>query len=243
LVFDRISSGKCTDDHSRLATEVWQRDRAPVWLDEPGGPPMLVYPPATSNHSPTPLLVVLHGMCGHPENECPWFAGAATRDRFVVCPTADLACPGGGHIWSGSSRIRNDLVAGFRERVECAFPERISPEDVTLAGFSLGGFVALDVAEHSEGGRWPHVLLIGARVVPSPSRLQRAAITGILFASGDWDLSRTSMRSSAHLLSRSGLRANYIGLGPIGHWFAHDVREMDDWLTGALTWLETPGRP
>jgi pimeloyl-ACP methyl ester carboxylesterase len=181
---------------------------------------------------------MLHGMCGHPENECSWFAGAATRDRFVVCPRADLECNGGGYIWSGKSEVRNDLVRRVRERVECAFPDQVSAEGATLVGFSLGGFVALDVAEHSRQGEWPHVLLIGARVTPSRSRLDRAGVASLLFASGDWDMSRPSMRTSARLLARSGLRADYVGLGPIGHWFARDMREMDDWLEDALGWLD-----
>jgi predicted esterase len=239
FAFGRTSLGCGPAEHLRPAADVWQGERAPVWLEAPDAPPMLVYPPATATRSPAELLVLLHGMCGHPENECPWFAGTATRDRFVVCPRADLACPGGGHIWSGSSRIRNELVESFRERVTCAFPERISDEDATLVGFSLGGFVALDVAEHADATRWPQVVLIGARVAPSPSRLATAGVDGIVFASGDWDLSRASMQASARLLRRRGLRADYVGLGPIGHWFARDLQEMDGWLARAFGWLES----
>src|ERR1051325_2628731 len=40
----------------------------------------------------TKLVMMLHGMCGHPENECPSFAGPATADRLLVCPQADLGC-------------------------------------------------------------------------------------------------------------------------------------------------------
>lgn len=199
---------------------------------------MLVYPPARSTGSRAELLLLLHGMCGHPENECAWFAGSPTRDRFVVCPRADLECVGGGHIWSGSSKIRNELVGEFRRRMECTFGERVSADGATLAGFSLGSFVALDVAEHAGRGQWPNVLLIAARVSPSPLRLERAGVGGILLASGDWDLSRPSMLNSARWLSRSGLRARYTGLGPIGHWFARDTRDMDAWLVEALGWFE-----
>ena len=234
----RICFGCPRDGETRLAPDVWQGDRTPVWLEGSGAPPVLVYPPSVATQTAAPLLVLLHGMCGHPENECPWFAGSATRDHFVVCPRADLACAGGGHIWSGSSRTRSELVERAREDVECAFPGRVDAEKVVLAGFSLGGFVALDVAEHAAEGRWPSVLVIGARVAPSPARLRRAGVDSLLFASGDWDLARSSMQDSARLLAGRGIHARYVGLGPVGHWFARDLAEMDGWLTNALEWLD-----
>jgi predicted esterase len=182
--------------------------------------------------------MLLHGMCGHPENECPWFAGGATSDAYLACPRADLSCNGDGTIWSGATGIRSRIVASARERVERAYEsvrELRSAPEATLIGFSLGAFVALDVAEHSHG-EWKHLLLVGAFVKPNAKRLKEAGVESVLFASGDWDMSRDEMKKQARLLERSGVRARYVGMGPVGHWFAKD---MDAWLKDALAWLES----
>jgi pimeloyl-ACP methyl ester carboxylesterase len=223
-------------DAVRPAADVWQGERRPVWITttDAGAEPILVYPPAEDTGAPARLVLLLHGMCGHPENECPSLAGPATRDRFVACPRADLACPSGGAIWSGSSSVRRSRVEEARLRIERAFPGRVAGDDATLVGFSLGGFVALDVAEQSPGV-WPHVVLIGARVTPRARLLVEAGVESVLFASGDWDTSRDSMRGSARALARRGFRAVYMGLGPVGHSFA---RDMDAWLNLALGWGE-----
>jgi hypothetical protein len=91
-------------DRSEPANDPWRGERHPVWLRSESGaePPVLVYPPVDGT-KPAPLVVLLHGMCGHPENECPWFAGAPTSSRYLVCPRADLSCPGTGAIWSGGA--------------------------------------------------------------------------------------------------------------------------------------------
>jgi pimeloyl-ACP methyl ester carboxylesterase len=221
-------------DAVRPAADVWQGERRPVWITsaDAGAEPILVYPPAEDAGTPARLVLLLHGMCGHPENECPSLAGPATRDRFVACPRADLACPSGGSIWSGSSSVRRSRVEEARLRIDRAFPGRVAADDATLVGFSLGSFVALDVAEHSPG-LWPHVVLIGARVTPRAHLLEMAGVESLLFASGDWDMSRDSMRVSARALERHGFRAAYMGLGPVGHAFALD---MNAWMSVALGW-------
>jgi predicted esterase len=194
--------------------------------------PVLVYPP-TDASKPAKLVVLLHGMCGHPENECPWFAGAATSDAYVACPRADLSCPGGGTIWSGVSAVRTRLVGSARDRVERTYGASADSE-ATLVGFSLGAFVALDVAEHSRG-EWKRLLLIGAFVKPNAKKLKEAGVESVLLASGDWDMSRDEMKKQARLLERQGIRARYVSMGPVGHWFAKD---MDAWLRDALAWLD-----
>jgi predicted esterase len=196
--------------------------------------PVLVYPPSDTS-KPAKLVMLLHGMCGHPENECPWFAGAATSGAYVACPRANLLCNGGGTIWSGASGARARLVSSARDRVEQTFEGAMGAEsEATLVGFSLGALVALDVAEHSHGG-WKRLLLIGAFVKPNAKKLKEAGVESVLLASGDWDMSRDEMKKQARQLERQGIRARYIGMGPVGHWFAKD---MDAWLKDALAWLD-----
>jgi predicted esterase len=209
--------------------------REPVVLDSSGATaaPLIVYPPSTNGGDLRPMMLMLHGMCDVPENECPWFAGPGTADRYLACPRADLSCPGGGAIWSGASRVRVDMVQRSRDDVERAFVGSVSGEGAILAGFSLGAFVALDVAQSTKG-QWPHVLLVGARVWPDPARLQAAGVKSILLASGDWDITRDHMKKQATRLREAGLRASYQSLGPVGHRFP---RDMDQRLARATEWL------
>jgi predicted esterase len=223
------------------ANDSWRSARNPVWFRPTSqvDAPILVYPPTTEPSEPAKLIVMLHGMCGHPENACPWFAGPETGDAYVACPRADLACEGSGSIWSGTTGTRARLVASVRSRLEKAFDERLDPAaEGTLIGFSLGAFVALDVAEHSHG-EWKRLVLIGAFVKPNAKKLKAAGVESVLFSSGDWDMSRNEMKKQARLLQRQGVRARYVGMGPVGHRFAKD---MDSWLRGALDWLSDAGR-
>jgi len=229
-----------TDDHPRErkepASDSWRGSRNPVWLEseDRAEPPILVYPPSSSS-KPEPPLVLLHGMCGHPENECPWFAGSATESRWVACPRADLSCNGGGSIWSGTATTREALVNSTEVRLEKAFAGNAGwSQGGILVGFSLGAFVALDVAQASHG-QWKRLMLIGAFVQPNAKRLKAAGVESVLLASGDWDMSRDEMKKQARALEREGVRARYMGMGPVGHRFAKD---MDTWLLGAVGWLE-----
>jgi predicted esterase len=126
------------------------------------------------------------------------------------------------------------VVESARDRVEGTFVGALDAASVaTLVGFSLGAFVALDVAERSHG-EWKRLLLVGAFVKPNAKRLKEAGVESVLLASGDWDMSRDEMKKQARLLERQGVRARYAGMGPVGHWFAKD---MDSWLMDALAWL------
>lgn len=230
-----VEKREATVDRPEPADDDWRGSRHPVWLHSRNAndAPLLVYPPEEAT-KPAPLVVLLHGMCGHPENECPWFAGAPTSSRYLVCPRADLGCPGDGAIWSSATRARRALLAGMRERIERAYPNQVGANR-TLIGFSLGAFVALDVAQESHG-EWNKLLLIGAFVKPDAEKLKAAGVESVLFASGDWDVSRDEMKRQARKLARLGVRARYAGMGPMGHWFAKD---MDSWLAEALEWLDT----
>ncbi|MCC6645629.1 MAG: hypothetical protein IT374_08670 [Polyangiaceae bacterium] len=196
------------------------------------GVPAVVVPPLVPQAGPAPMVLMLHGMCDTPENECPAFGGSATAGRFVVCPRADLACTGGGATWSARpdarARLVDDLAAGAKASLEIDASRR------TLVGFSLGAFVALDAAERQKGG-WKHLVLIGARVHPDAKKLKAAGVERVLLASGRHDLARDHMARVAKQLEAAGIVATYRSLGPVGHRFAPD---MNAWLTEALAWLE-----
>jgi predicted esterase len=197
---------------------------------------LLVYPAerATKGHRRSPL-VMLHGMCDVPENECPWFVGPATADRAVVCPRATLACDGGGALWSGRGEARVSTIETLLARAEKAAPAGMeSDEKPTLVGFSLGSFVALEVAERSPG-RYRQLLLIAGRVEPNAARLRAAGIQAVLLAAGDHDLTKPHLEAVARRLNKQGIRAHFESLGPVGHRFAPD---MDKWLAHSLAFFD-----
>jgi predicted esterase len=220
------------------ATATDEAGRMPIWLaaEDKGPSATLVYPAerATEGHRRGPL-VMLHGMCDVPENECPWFAGPATADRAVVCPRANLACDGGGALWSGRGETRVAALEASLTRAEKAAPAGMeSAEKPTLVGFSLGSFVALEVAERSPG-RYRQLLLIAARVEPNAAKLRAAGIESVLLAAGDHDLTKTHLEGVARRLNKQGMRARFVSLGPVGHRFAPD---MDKWLEHSLAFFD-----
>ena len=196
------------------------------------GTTALVVPPSKASTEKAPMVLMLHGMCDVPENECPSFAGSATAGSFVVCPRADLACTGGGSIWNGKpevrSRIVNDVLAKTNETLA------VDPARRTLVGFSLGAFVALDVAQRQKG-EFKNLVLIGARVLPDAKKLKESGIERVLLASGRHDMTRDHMTNLAKKLEAEGIKATYKTLGPVGHQFAPD---MNAWLKEAFVWLE-----
>ena len=222
------------------ATDVEPAARLPVYVTsaESKHPPLLVYPASTGKAKP--LVVFLHGMCDAPENECPSFAGDATRNRVVLCPRANLRCDGGGTIWSGRGEVRVALLDSFLDRATRALPAAIDrSQKPTLIGFSLGAFVALDVAQRSPG-TYKNLILLGAKVEPDARLLLESGVESVLLGTGDRDLMKHHMEGVAARLATKGIRSRFVGMGDVGHWFA---RDMDAWLTDAFTWLELPPAP
>lgn len=218
-------------------------DRGPAVLTslQKGQPEMLIYPAkraaSAAKSKPKPAIVMLHGMCDVAENECPHFAGSATQDRALLCPRANLRCDGGGTLWSGKGKLRAELLASFLDRAARAMPTEVDPlQKPTLVGFSLGSFVALDVAQRSPG-KYKDLILLGAKVEPDPRLLKEAGIESVLFGAGDRDMMHQHMVTVAAKLARHGIRSRFVGMGDVGHWFAPD---MNVWLTDALAWLALP---
>ena len=222
-------------DRVEPAAGVGHLERSPVWLrsSEKERPPVLVYPSTTAGKQP--LVVMLHGMCDVPENECPSFAGAATGGKTLLCPQANLRCDGGGTLWSGDGAIRTRLLEDFVGRAAMALPDRVDlAGSSTLVGFSWGSFAALDVAQRTPG-RWKNLILLGARLVPDAKKLREAGVENVVLGAGEHDMVKNHMVRVAGMLQAQGIRTTFISLGKVGHQFAPD---MDAWLAGAFAWIE-----
>lgn len=228
------TAAPATVDEPSAASEV--RPREPMWIDaaEKGQVPILAYPPARRDGR-APLFLFLHGMCDAVQNECPSFVQQSTAGAWIACPRANLACDGGGHIWSGDPRVRSATVQAVLDRIRSELDTQIDTRSPTLVGFSLGSFVALDVAQRSRG-TFSNLLLIGAKIEPDAKLLQEAGIRSVLLASGDRDMMKWHMVGVASRLQRRGMRASYMSMGDVGHWFSHD---MDGWLARAQQWFDS----
>ncbi|HET9933693.1 MAG TPA: hypothetical protein VFQ35_23470 [Polyangiaceae bacterium] len=201
----------------------------PETEEEPG---VVVYPARADG--PRPVTVVLHGMCGEPERTCRYFSALVSEHEHLICPRARRRCDGGGSIWpeAASEQIEAAVVRGIR----ALGPLVDESAGRTLIGYSMGAFRALTVAETSQG-RYPRVMLIGARIYPSQRLLLQNGVSRLLLAAGDWDMMSAHMQQQTKRLIASGYRARFMSLGRVGHAFDQSFPE---YLATALTWLHRP---
>jgi predicted esterase len=194
-------------------------------------PPVLVYPPKDATAA-RPVVVMLHGMCDVPANECPLLAEAFTERAWLVCPRGDTPCDGGGATWSQSKRgrIPEQALDYLRARFGNQIDEKAGH---TLAGFSLGAFAAIDAFQ---GGQSPfrHLILIGAKVEPAVTTLLGSGVTDVVLMAGQWDMTYQHMARKSQALVRQGLDSRFVDLGPVGHQFPTDINQR---LRLALTWI------
>lgn len=196
-----------------------------------GEPGVVVYPAAKPG--PRRLTVALHGMCGHAENICRIFAGAVTAGEHLVCPRATRRCEGGGASWPQAGFEASIERAVTRAKVELG--ERVDEsQGRTLIGYSLGAFRALDLAQRGEG-KYPRVMLVGARILPSYQLLRAAGVERLLLGAGAWDMTYEHMRRESQRLARAGLSTRFLSLGPAGHAFSPAFGER--YLPEAWSWL------
>jgi predicted esterase len=209
----------------------------PIWLrSRDGKVAAIVYPPADSAR-PAPLTVMLHGMCDEPDNECPHFAESVTKRSFLICPRAETRCEGGGSIWHhqrGHQTIERSI-----ELVREHFASQIAEsEGRTLIGFSLGALFGLNVVQR-EDNKYKHVLLIGAKVMPSATLLRRAGVEKLVLAAGRFDMMYEHMQRANFRLSQKGFESRFDDFGPVGHRFPADLSRR---MAGILEWF-SPSPP
>jgi predicted esterase len=205
----------------------------PFELDESNGEPgVVVYPAqAPGVHRVT---VLLHGMCGEPANACRYFASQVTAEENLVCPRASRRCDGGGSTWPQSGfELQIERAV---ERAEAALGQVDETNGRTLIGYSLGAFRALELAQHG-AGKYPRVMLIGAKILPNPKLLRQNGVERLLMSAGSWDMMHDHMRHETERLARVGFTSRFLGLGPVGHAF---TPSFADYLPEALRWLKAP---
>lgn len=193
------------------------------------GPSFLVTPaldPASSS-----AIVMLHGMCGMPERECPYYNDAATPFGWLLCPRGNVECPGDGVMWGTSTEAKTKRIDVAMDALEAKLGK--APSDSTLVGFSQGAFTAVEVAQ-SSSGRYKSMLLIGASIAPQSSLLKRAGVRRVAFAAGELDQAKDAMEANAKRLAKDGIETRFFSLGKIGHAYPADMTAR---VAEALSWL------
>jgi predicted esterase len=197
-------------------------------------------PKGASPERPRPAVVYLNGRCGVTTNGCPHFREGAEPFGWLVCPPANVACPGGGASWGGAPSERRALVEGAVADVARAYPGEVDASARTvLVGFSQGAWIALDLARQTPS-RYAGLLLIGADVEPRPEDLRAAGVARVALAAGAYDGAAAPMAKKARALAAAGVDARFVSLGTVGHTYVADAEHARA-LTEALTWLEGTG--
>ncbi len=205
-------------------------------VEADGEPGVVVYPAAPDGARR--ITVVLHGMCSEPVNACRHFARQVTEDEHLICPRASRRCDGGGSIWPQLGFVQQ--IERSIQRAELALGDRVdTSHGRTLVGYSLGAFRALELAQQGEG-RYPRVMLIGAKIYPNHKRLRENGVQRLLMSAGSWDMMHDHMRRETQRLARGGFTTRFLGLGPVGHFFTPSFAE---YLPEALRWLDEEPRP
>lgn len=210
----------------------------PAWAvpfelpEQDGQPGVVVYPAARPGAQR--VTVVLHGMCSEPVNACRHFAAAITESEHLLCPRASLRCDGGGSTWPQrgfAAQVERAVARGE----EALAGQVDAASGRTLIGYSLGAFRALTLAEQG-AGKYPRVMLIGAKIQPDVRRLQSSGVERLLLSAGSWDMMHDHMQKQSRRLLRAGLTTTFLGLGPVGHAFtpsfAAYLPQALDWLNG-----------
>jgi predicted esterase len=180
------------------------------------------------------ITVALHGMCGSPVNICNVFADQVSADEHLICPRATARCDGGGASWPAVGFEQQ--IERAVERAEAELGDRVDAQGGrTLIGYSLGAFRALELAQHG-AGKYPRVMLIGAKIYPNQKLLRENGVERLLLSAGSLDMMHDHMQQQTTRLVRGGFPARFLGLGQVGHFFTPSFAE---YLPAALRWLDS----
>ncbi len=206
---------------------------APSWVDAEGRGRAFVYPPQTSAPTAKPVTVLLHGMCGHPQNACRPFVDVSTSHGWLVCPQGEDVC-GGGNSWRLNGPDDAKLVDASVAAVAQAHAGELDASSPrVLVGFSLGGIAAMQIAQASRG-TYAGLVVVAAQVYPDAAKLKQAGIQRVVLAAGDYDMTRADLQRNARALTLQGIPTRFVSLGKFGHGYPAD---MEDRMREPMTWV------
>jgi predicted esterase len=186
-----------------------------------------------------PVTIYLHGICGNPDNGCPYFRDGVTDRSYLLCPRAPFACRDGGASWHGTGSAQQAVLVraldGLVRREGAAAVDRARPP--VLIGFSEGAYTVQGMVRGAHPrGVARAVALIAANITLTAEELRAAGVRRVLFAAGRRDGTRAALESAARRLARQGFPARFLDLGAVGHTYVPSATSPG-WRA-ALQWLE-----
>jgi predicted esterase len=221
----------------QTTTRAHSTPEVPAWVEADDSKGWaFVYPPAKQSDAAQPVTVLLHGMCGHPQNACAPFADVSTSRGWLVCPQGEDEC-GGGASWRLNGPSDSQLIdASVRAVAQDHRGEVDTTSPRILVGFSLGGIAAMQIAQKAASGTYSGLVIIASQVQPNAALLKKEGIQRVVFAAGDYDMTSAPLQRDARILSQQGVPTRFVSLGKFGHGYPSDMqermREPMQWVAG-----------
>ena len=112
-----------------------------------GGEPVLLTRQPAGHSAASPLLVALHGNQGTAEGTLPFWQPAVAQGWALAVPQSAQGMYRGAFMWDDLASARATVLSTF-ERLPAQLPH--DPNRVVLAGHSMGGLVAIQMALQGE---------------------------------------------------------------------------------------------
>jgi dienelactone hydrolase len=111
--------------------------------DNPPGEPLLLTRLPANHSAASPLLVALHGNMASAELTLPFWQPAVEQGWALVLAQSNQAVFRGAYVWDNLDQARATVLGHF-QRLPATLAD--DPDRVVLAGHSLGGLVAIQLA-------------------------------------------------------------------------------------------------
>lgn len=193
----------------------------------------LAYPPLPRAASAPATFVYLHGIHGRADRGCPVFRAGTSELGWLVCPEAPVEGPVGFFSWGSDLPAQANVL---RASVDAARRAGAATDLPVVIGFSQGSFLALDLLK-TRLARARALVLLGADVHPSVTRLRAAGVERVVLGSGSRDAPYASLVRETARLEAEGMPARFVDLGAVGHTYATEAPAA---LHDAIAWAATP---
>jgi dienelactone hydrolase len=204
---------------------------------------LLITPPVEGTATPYPLLLALHGNGSSPDNEREDWGTAAEEGWLVAAPqSAQMLWAGAdSSVWTDHETAAREIQAHY-DQVSRENP--LDPTRLVLAGFSMGGEIALWLALRGEFTARGFVLVgPGGGDIDNPEAwrplIESAAprnLRGVIFlGEADNAIPHDHIQTISDLLNEGGIPCRLVRMPDIRHEFPADFGER---LAEALRWVE-----
>ena len=200
---------------------------SPTPLNVSGFRPASHVGPADDSGWPKPVVIVLHGNFDRPEWECDVWSEVAGFYGWTLCPRG-VRTPWASKVedrwtYNGARAVGREIEASL-QALEERYPGRVTREGMVLAGFSLGGILAPDLAL-ADPGKYEFLFLVEGGVKKLDKKkiksLSKVGLKGVGLAMSAPGRRKLAVDAVKRLEAR-GLRAVFVDMKGSGHAYSSD---------------------